>query len=161
MKTSVYLETSFIGMLTSWQSKLPHVARVQEESKLCWNMLQSGYQLFISDSVYSEISAGDLIASKERQDFVRGIVQLEVTDEILDIADQLVERRIVPQKSREDAVHIVCCAFYGLDYMLSCNCLHIANEFTQKKIVHFLSKRGLRVPRLLTPKAFIGEFYVY
>jgi ABC-type cobalamin/Fe3+-siderophores transport system ATPase subunit len=63
-----------------------------------------------------------------------------------------------PQGVTDDFVHITLAAVYGMDYLLTWNCAHIANPHWQSKIATVLQELGYAVPVLCTPQALLeGE----
>lgn len=73
---SVYLETSFIGHLTSRVSANLVVAAHQQVTREWWLQRRSEFRLFVSDQVISEISTGDSEAAEERLRMIAGIAVL-------------------------------------------------------------------------------------
>ena len=105
-KPSVYLETSIIGYATSRPSRDLIVAGHQQITREWFAMRAQAYELFVSQLVVSEASAGDVDAALERASFVVGIPRLGITEAAGDLAAKLVESEAVPRRAVEDALHI-------------------------------------------------------
>jgi hypothetical protein len=45
-----------------------------------------------------------------------------------------IHHKALPEKANEDSLHIAIATIYGLDYLLTWNCKHIANAEIQKRI---------------------------
>jgi len=46
---------------------------------------------------------------------------------------------------------------YGLDYLLTWNCKHIANAVLLKKIARIATEQGYDLPTICTPYELMGE----
>ena len=46
---------------------------------------------------------------------------------------------------------------YGLDYLLTWNCKHIANPYIQKKLSQIADSLGYELPTICTPYEMLGE----
>jgi len=92
-----------------------------------WKTCRGDYHLCISDAVRREISSGDAFASRLRIDATEGIDILISTPEVKNLAQELMESHTLPPKAVTDALHIALSAYYGMDFLLTWNCKHIAN----------------------------------
>jgi len=104
-----------------------------------------------------ECAAGDPIAAQKRLTNLAGIPLLVIDENALDIASELVKKGIVPSKASEDALHIAIATIYGVDYLLTWNCRHIANPEIQRNIAAFLEPQGLLLPFICTPEELLGN----
>ena len=156
MKRKVYLETSVVSYLTARPSKTILGAAHQQITQAWWES-RSQYQLFISESVLRECAAGDPIAAQKRLMVLVDIPLLVIDENALDIASEFVNEGIVPSKAAEDALHIAIATVYGVDYMLTWNCKHIANPEIQRNIAAFLEPKGLFLPFICTPEELLGN----
>ena len=66
MKQRVYVETSVISYVTAWPSRDLIVAAHQEITRQWWNDERGKYDLYISQAVIGEASAGDAQATRVR-----------------------------------------------------------------------------------------------
>ena len=57
----------------------------------------------------------------------------------------------------EDAIHIAIAAHYGMDYLLTWNCRHIANSVTFPAIRDTIETMGLCCPILTTPDLLVSH----
>jgi hypothetical protein len=76
---------------------------------------------------------------------------LESTDEAIQLAKNLIHYRALPAKATEDATHISIAAVYGIDYLLTWNCKHIANATMRGTIEEICRFSGFRPPTICTP----------
>ena len=125
----LYLETSVISYLGARLSRDLRVAAHQEITAEWWQRRRGAFDLFVSQLVVDEASAGDPVAAARRMGFLEGLPVLSANDAAQALALALVDDLAVPREALEDALHIAIAAVHGLDYMLSWNCKHIAKCF--------------------------------
>ena len=113
-------------------------------------------QLFASDVVIREASAGNHTQSASRLEFLRLTQLFETTFEVQQTAIVLIRDKAIPKGSEEDALHVALCAHYEMQYLLTWNCKHIANPVMQEKINASLIKQGLQPAYLVTPELFLS-----
>ena len=130
-KKKVYVETSVISYLTARPSHdLIKNAR-QLATQDWWQVAPAQFDLHISSLVEREAAKGDPEAAVRRMNALKGISDLPITEEILALAEKLLEATAVPRTSFDDAVHIATASVSGMDFLVSWNCKHIANPMTK------------------------------
>lgn len=159
MKRKVYLETSVISYLTAKPSKTILGAAHQQITQAWWESRRQ-YDLFVSESVIRECAAGDPVAAQKRLAILADIPLIRMDEHAIGIAADLVQVGIVPTKAAEDALHIAIATVFGVDYLLTWNCRHIANPELQRSIAVFIEPKGLFLPFICTPEELLGEEYV-
>ncbi len=158
-KPSVYLEPSFISMLTSRPTAFVTTAGMQQFSILWWEKCREDFRLFVSDLVYDEISRGDAEASTRRLRIVEDLPVLEMNQDVRRLADEIIRHHAIPRKAIGDAGHVACATIHGIDYILTWNCRHIANEIRKPLIEQRIRENGYKPPVLTTPQTLLGEHY--
>ncbi len=158
MANSVYIETSIISYLSSRVSRNLIGAARQQLTQAWWDT-RLNYDLYISEVVSRECSAGDPDAAKKRMDAIEGLPLLKVTVEAIEISKALVARGIIPGKAAEDALHIAIATVHAMDFLMTWNCKHIANPEIQKRIASYLEEQGLFLPFICTPDELLGADY--
>jgi predicted nucleic acid-binding protein len=156
MKRRVYLETSVISYLTARPRKTILGAAHQQITAAWWEG-RNDYELVVSESVLRECGAGDPGAAQRRLNSVAALPLLLINEQALHIAEARVTKGIVPTKAAEDALHIAVATVYGVDYLLTWNCRHIANPEMQRNIAAYLEQIGLFLPFICTPEELLGE----
>jgi len=74
------------------------------------------------------------------------------------VARELLVRTGFPYRVTDDLIHIAVAAVYGMDYLLTWNCAHVANPHWQPKIAAVVLDLGYAVPVICTPQALLeGE----
>jgi len=155
MRRKVYIETSVISYLTARPSKTILGAAHQQITSAWWER-RSEYELLISEAVLRECRAGDPDAAQRRLAIVADLPLLLITEDALQIAEALLKKTIIPPKAAEDALHIAIATVYGVDYLLTWNCRHIANPEIQRSIAACLEPVGLFLPFICTPEELLG-----
>ena len=82
---------------------------------------------------------------------------LDVTKEAQLIANQIVELRILTNKSLDDATHIGVALVEGCDYIISWNFKHMVNIKTVKGVRAITNLRGYSDIDLVAPNYFLEE----
>jgi predicted nucleic acid-binding protein len=156
MKSSIYVETSIVGYLTARPSRDLVRAAHQEVTSEWWTGREA-YELFISQLVLDEASAGDAGAAALRLEALRDLPLLELTPEAVALAQQLVRAAALPPKAAGDALHIALTAVHGVDYLLTWNCTHIANATMRPRIEAICRGEGFEPPVICTPLELVEE----
>jgi len=95
--------------------------------------------------------------AEKRLALLDAIPLLELSTEILTIAQDLVDRDIIPERAADDAVHIAVASTHEVDYLLTWNCKHIANPHNWRRISECLAAHGCRIAVICTPEELIGD----
>ena len=157
MKPRVYIETTIISYLTAWRSTQIIMAAQQEATRAWWDEERHHFDLFVSEVVVQEASAGDADAAKRRLDPIKSIPELQITDETGELAKALIEKGKLPNKAHIDALHIAVATVNGMDYLLTWNCRHIANATLQRSMQIICEEAGYVLPIICTPYELIEE----
>ena len=158
-KKKVYVETSVVSYLTAKPSHdLIKNAR-QLATQDWWQVAPNDLDLFISPLVEREASKGDAEAATKRISALEGVARIPVTEEMLSLAEKLLEATAAPRTSFDDAVHIATAAIHSMDFLVTWNCSHIANAETRPLIRKTIEAAGYSVPEICTPLEMKGDDY--
>ena len=91
MKSKVYIETTIVSYLTAWRSPQLIMAANQESTRSWWDDDRHNFDLYISEAVIQEASAGDPIAARHRLEAIRELSELSITEEARQLAKELTE----------------------------------------------------------------------
>ena len=152
----IYIETSVISYLTARPSRDLITAAQQQITSIWWEEHRSNYALYVSTLVIEEASGGDPLAAQRRLRAIDGIEVLEVTDDIINLAALLIEKKVVPRKAVEDAYHIAIACIYEMQYLITWNYRHIANATMREAINKVCREAGYKPPVICTI-AELGE----
>jgi len=105
MKQKFYIEISTLSYLTAWRSRDLIVAANQEITKEWWDSREQ-FDLYISALVIQEVGAGNPTAAQKRLEQLDDIPELNITEEVENFAEILIQKVPLPEKARIDALHI-------------------------------------------------------
>jgi hypothetical protein len=148
----VYIETSFVSYLVARPSRDLIMAARQQLTIDWWENERGKHELFISEIVLREVRLGDPSEVAKRLKALSGLAQLDLTDEVARLADQLLSKSILPAKAARDAVHIAAATVHRMDYLLSWNFKHIANPHVRKMVDRIFLSMGYETPLICTPE---------
>jgi predicted nucleic acid-binding protein len=157
MSETVYIETSIIGYLTARPSNNLILMANLEATREWWEGRRTQFTLYISQVVLDEVARGDTEIAARRLEILRDFPLLEVSEFVQNLAAQFLSKSNLPPKAADDALHIAAATVYGLDYLLTWNCRHIANAQIQKKLAQISFDAGYELPTICTPYELMGE----
>jgi len=157
MKPKVYVETSVISYLTSRPSRDLIVVANQQITHDWWQIRRPKFNLYISQPVVQEASAGDENAVRRRLQVIDDIPLLELDESALALAETLVKDGPMPQEAVADALHVAVATVNGMDYLLTGNFKHIANATIRYKIERVCRSQGYEPPVICTPQELLEE----
>jgi hypothetical protein len=149
-RPTVYLETTVIGHLAARVHSNIVVAARQLSSQSWWS-IRDNYEVYVSQIVIDECSAGDPTAASERHNLIQGIAVLDIKPEAEALAMALTNLHGIPKSEPRDALHIAIAAVGGLQYLLTWNFRHIANPSTRVLIARICEDAGYVPPIICSP----------
>ena len=156
-KPSVYIETTVISYLTAWPSGNVIRAAHQQITKEWWDKRRGDFELFVSEFVAQECSAGNAEAAQQRLTALADIPSLDANEAIEQLARSLIARQALPAKAATDALHIAAAAVHNVEFLLTWNCKHIANAQMLNAIETVCREQGYKCPRICTPEELLGD----
>ncbi|MDR0868154.1 MAG: PIN domain nuclease [Planctomycetota bacterium] len=157
-KLKIYLDTSVVSMLDQ-----PDAPERMADTRSFWERIKNGdYDIVISSVVTQEI--GNCEPEKKRllTDYLGEIKYefIEVGGEMVKIAEQLVDLRILKQKSFDDCRHIAAAIVANCDAICSWNFKHIVNPKTMSGVKAVTALNGCRDLLIYTPASLVkGDEY--
>jgi predicted nucleic acid-binding protein len=151
-RPTVYLETTILGYGASEPSRDLITAARQQITRDWLARAAHRYDLFVSQPVVREASAGDERAAGARLALIEGMPLLAVTDEAGALAAKLLDEGAVPRKATEDALHLALAAVHGIQFLLTWNVKHIANAAMRQAIERVCRESGFEPPVICTPE---------
>jgi len=157
MKPSVYIETTVVSYLTARLSKNLIVAAHQQITDEWWETRRHLFDIFASQLVVREASAGDKEQVNKRLNTLKSMKLLEITENALSLSALLIEKGGIPKEAPEDALHISIAVVNGIDYLLSWNCKHIVNAKMRSKINQICLSNGYDSIIICTPEELMED----
>lgn len=127
MKPKLYIESTIPSYLTARPSRDLIVVAHQQITREWWETRKDHFAIYISQFVLDEIGAGDFEASKKRLDAIEKFEQLDITDDVTNLASEIIASGVIPKDSPTDAAHIAIAAVHDMQFLMTWNCAHIAN----------------------------------
>lgn len=155
MKSTLYLETTIPSYLKAKQSRdIIQTARQQITAEW-WDNRLNDFDIYISQVVFDEASEGDTVASTKRLEAIKTFPLLEITEEVVDLAEKIIIEKIIPEKAIRDALHIAVATSNEMSFLLSWNCKHIANAEIIKRLQKTVTDEGFELPVICTPEELL------
>ncbi|GAB6163464.1 hypothetical protein JCM12298_26240 [Desulfothermus naphthae] len=154
---SIYIETSIISYLAARPSSNLISAARQKITFDWWNQEKEKYKTYISELVIAECSRGDKNAVKKRLTLVRSIPVLEINNDCIELAELFFAKTSLPEKARDDVLHVAIATYYKMDFLLTWNCRHLANAHFIRKLQKISLEENLVIPTICTPQEIINE----
>ena len=151
----VYLETTILSYLTANPSRDLVVAAHQKITHDWWNHARSRFELYVSAAVMEEIVAGDSENAQRRLDLVKNLPVLELDDEVDYLAREYEKRLGLSGQAKADIPHFAFAVAYGMDFLLTWNCKHIANGLVVQRLRKVNAELSRGTPLVLTPEEIL------
>lgn len=152
MKPVVYVETSVVSYYTARPSRDVLVLAHQEITRQWWPTAQERFGLAVSDLVLLEAGADDPEAASARLKAIESFRVLSANDDCDQLAEVYTQQMFLPERAARDAAHLAIASVYGVDYLVTWNCAHIANALIRRKLAEINASRGVSVPIICTPE---------
>lgn len=156
-KPKLYMETTIPSYLTSWPSRDLIIAAHQQVTREWWKKRKSSFEICISQLVVDEVKAGDDEAARERLKVIDGMPLLDITYEVERVASRILVSGLIPSKAATDAAHIAIATVHEMDYLMTWNCVHLANAAITKEVAKICRQQGFECPVICTPEELLGE----
>ncbi len=148
MKLMVYIETTIPSYYCDHRSEMKaDIARTRE----WWDAERDLYECFVSPVVIDELAEGNYTNRSACLALVKGFPLLAMDPEVIEIARIYQEKKLMPKTPVRDALHLALASFYRMDYLLTWNCIHLANANKARHLEKINFRLGLSIPRLVTP----------
>ncbi len=151
MSETVYIETSIFGYLTARSTENLILAANMKVTQDWWDNCRSSFVLYASEIVQDEAARGDSAIAVQRLNLLRSLMFLDLTEAAIELAQEFLKQSNLPPKASNDALHMALATVYGLDYLLTWNCKHMANAQIQRKLSIISSEIGYELPIICTP----------
>ncbi|MCL2341966.1 MAG: PIN domain-containing protein [Firmicutes bacterium] len=127
-KLKIFLDTSVVSYLDQ-----PERLEKMEDTLKLWNLIKFGkYDVVISDVLFAEIDKCEDEKKAILYDYLSKIdyERIKITDEIKDLANEIIEMGILSEKHLFDCLHIATAIISDCNIIVSWNFSHMVNVET-------------------------------
>jgi predicted nucleic acid-binding protein len=156
MKRTVYIETTVPSFYYEVRTEPEMVAR-RDTTRRWWATERAHYDLYASVFTKGELERGDYPGKADALLLLEELPILGVTPEIESIASVYVKRKLMPVEDAGDAYHLATASYYGVHFLLTWNCRHLANANKTHHVRTVNADLGLPVPIIVTPDMLFSE----
>ena len=150
-----YVETTIPSFFHEVRTAPDVVAR-REWTRRWWATAHERYELVTSPAVLDEVGGGDPSRVAERLALVGHLPLLAIDSSIAEIVETYIRHRVMPADPGGDALHLALASYHKCDFLVTWNCLHLANANKFGHIRRVNAMLGLFVPALVTPLELLG-----
>lgn len=148
MRPTVYIETTVPSYYCDERIELAaDIARTRE----WWDEERQDYECFASAIVLEELLAGQYPNKDVCVALLRDVPNLEINEEIAEIARVYRVRKVMPLLPEADSLHVATAAYYKMNILLTWNCRHLANVRKEEHLSEINEQMNLVTPRIVTP----------
>jgi predicted nucleic acid-binding protein len=157
MKPTIYIETTIPSYYASKPSRDIIVLAHQEITRMWWDERLQLFEAYISPVVIEEAGRGNEEQAYKRLNLLSQFRILKATDEIEQLTETYMKKIGLPSKAIRDSAHLAFASAYGLDYLITWNCAHIANAEFRRRLWDVNLSIGIRTPIICTPEELLGK----
>jgi len=152
-RDTIYLDTSVLNFFFEKED----LEKVYSTKELFREIRRGKYAPFISELVLREIDKTERFKRKRLLSLVRTyeIHCLEVTPQCLALAQKYMERKVFPQRFRDDSIHIAIATVHNIDVVISWNLRHMVKLKTRREVKAINILESYREIEICTPTEVI------
>lgn len=152
-KLKIYLDTSVISYLQ--QEDAPE--RMGDTLKLWERFKLEDFELFLSQVTLNEIEQCPEPKRSVLYDYLSSIeyTTLKINEEILELAQKIIDMGILKPKSFDDCQHIAAAVVYNCDCIISWNFKHIVNIKTIRGVRAITNLEGYKDIDIVNPSVLL------
>lgn len=151
-RPSVYVETSVVSYLVARPSRNPVIRGHQLTTAEWWAEVLPAVRVLASPAVIIEASRGDEEEARKRLAALASVEILRGGPEVEALAAVYLSRRLIPESSAYDALHLAYATHHGVDFLLTWNCRHLASAAVRRRVAALNAELGCMTPTLCTPE---------
>jgi hypothetical protein len=155
VKPRVYVETTIASFYHEIRS-VPEIVARRDWTRRWWATAAERYELVTSPAVLDELAAGLPERAAERLKLFESLPLLSVETAIAEIVHTYIRHRVMPADPAGVALHLALASHHKCDFLVTWNCLHLANANKFGHIRRVNTMLGLFVPALVTPLELLG-----
>ena len=146
LPTKLYLDTSVPSAY--YDSEKPER---QEQTKEFWENLKN-HEVLISELTKDELKQVEDDDLKEKLlNLVSKYKVLKINKEVEDLAGEYVKEKIIPERFKNDAIHIAVAVINNVKFLVSWNFKHLVNIKTRQMVNLVNAKKGYEDIEIIAP----------
>jgi hypothetical protein len=153
----IYIESTIPSYVVARPARDLRQAGRQQLTRDWWDFQRTKHELFTSQVVLDEISAGEGEMAKRRLELMDRVPLLDLTSSAEWLAERVLQSGLLPVDADGDAAHIALATVYRVDILLTWNCRHIANAAIVGRLRRLVAAEGHTLPEIYTPEELLGE----
>lgn len=150
-----YIETTIPSFYHEVRSEPSMVAR-RDWTRRWFDVAVTSDRIVSSVAVLDELRRGDFPGRDECLAMLDTIEMLELDDPVFEIVEAYLANKLMPSDPFGDALHLALASYHRCDFLVTWNCLHLANANKFGKIRRINGILGLYTPELVTPMELLG-----
>jgi len=154
---TLYLETTVVSYVVVRPSRDVVALARQEITREWWTSRKDAFPIFVSPVVLEEAALGDPELARERLRVLDGFSILSASPHVEQLAATYLAELYLPERALRDAAHLAFACSYGLDYLLTWNCAHIANAEVRRHLAQVNLRLGITTPTICAPEELFGK----
>lgn len=156
MRRRVYVETTIPSFYQDARST-PDIVVRRDWTRQWWDGAVDRYELVTSPAVLDELAAGPPEQNAPRLALVADLPLLPLEPAVTEIVHAYLRHKLMPADPGGDALHLALASYHKCDFLVTWNCLHLANANKFGHIRRVNTMLGLFIPALVTPLELLGE----
>ena len=148
---TVYFDASVVFHLSSGATDRMYGANWRSHAAKWWETQRPHFELLTSALTLEEAGSGEPEDAVRQLEALDGIPNLEITDEVIALADELIRREAIPPEERNAATHIAVAAVHKIWYLMTWRIRRIAYPKTGPLFRNVCEKQGYYSPVLCNP----------
>ena len=150
-----YIETTIPSFYHEVRSEPSMVAR-RDWTRRWFDVAVTSDRIVSSVVVLDELRRGDFPGRDECLAMLDTIEMLELDDPVFEIVEAYLANKLMPSDPFGDALHLALASYHRCDFLVTWNCLHLANANKFGQIRRINGILGLYTPELVTPMELLG-----
>lgn len=152
-KLKVYLDTSVISYLS--QEDAPE--RMKDTLELWKDFVNEKYEIYLSQVTIDEIEKCSEPKRSILYDYLSDVeyTKLEINEEIVELAQKIIDMGILKPKSFDDCQHIAAAVINACDCIISWNFRHIVNIKTIRGVRAITNLEGYKGIDIINPSVLL------
>ncbi len=151
----VYIETTIPSFYFETRPE-PEMQARRNWTRDWWDNHRHLYEVVTSDAVIDELSQGDYPTKSDAVALASGLPLVPFEEAVSEIVECYLDHHVMPRDPLGDALHLALASHHKCDFLLTWNCVHLANANKFAHITRINALLGLFVPSLVTPLELIG-----